>query len=164
MEKIDQAFVLAAGFGTRMRPLTDNCPKPLLEVNGITMLDRALNDLKTKEIKKVMVNCHYLSEMVEEHLKLRGDKNIELSIEDEILETAGGVKKEIHKFENSPMFVLNPDIICKQGSKNYLDNLSENWEEDKMDILLLLYPKKILVEKNKSLLTYCRRIHTSETL
>src|SRR5690606_27058288 len=112
-----KAFVLAAGFGKRMRPLTDNCPKPLLYVDGITMLDHALDALQAVGVEEVVVNVHYLGDMIAEHLKTRTIPKITISREDEILDTAGGVKKMLSFFGDDPFYVLNADIVFIDGGK-----------------------------------------------
>ena len=138
---IKKAFVLAAGKGLRMRPLTDNCPKPLLDVGGRTMLDRALDDLRDAGVEEVVVNTHYLGDMIKEHLKTRTDLKITVSHEDELLDTAGGVKKKIGFFGDEPFFVLNADVIWTNGEEGALKRLARAWKENRMDLLLLLCPK-----------------------
>ena len=87
------AMVLAAGLGLRLRPLTENCPKPLIELAGRTLLDRALDHLFDAGVARVVVNLHYLGHMIESHLSGRSAPAVEFSREDELLlETGGGVK------------------------------------------------------------------------
>ncbi|HRI77791.1 MAG: nucleotidyltransferase family protein [Alphaproteobacteria bacterium] len=137
---ITKAFVLAAGLGARMRPLTDNCPKPLLYVGGRTMLDRTLDALVAAGVTDVVVNVHYLGEMIEEHLKSRSDLNITISREDVLLDTGGGVQKMIDHFEGEPFFVLNADVVWTDGpAQPALTQMAEKWDAGKMDILLLLH-------------------------
>ncbi|MDP6174499.1 MAG: sugar phosphate nucleotidyltransferase, partial [Rhodospirillales bacterium] len=89
------AMVLAAGLGTRMRPLTDERPKPLLEVGGRTLLDHTLDRLEQAGVERAVVNLHYLGEMIEEHLTGRTRPRIEFSPEVERLETGGGINRAI---------------------------------------------------------------------
>jgi N-acetyl-alpha-D-muramate 1-phosphate uridylyltransferase len=136
-----KAFVLAAGRGERMRPLTDNCPKPLLYVGGRTMLDRTLDALEEAGVEEVVVNLHYLPQMIEEHLKSRKSPKITFSHEDELLETGGGVKKALAFFGNEPFFVLNADVVWTDGvSGSTLKGMAAKWDPAKMDILFLLHP------------------------
>lgn len=138
--QITKAFVLAAGLGARMRPLTDNCPKPLLYVGGRTMLDRTLDALVAAGVTDVVVNVHYLGEMIEDHLKARKDLNITISREDVLLDTGGGVQKMIEHFKDEPFFVLNADVVWTDGpDKPALTQMAEKWDAGKMDILLLLH-------------------------
>lgn len=136
-----KAFVLAAGKGERMRPLTDNCPKPLIEVGGITMLDRALDALAEAGVEEAVVNLWYLGEKIEEHLKARTAPKITFSHEKELLDTGGGVKQALAYFGDEPFYVLNADVIWTDGPKDgTLKRLADAWDDSKMDLLLLLYP------------------------
>ncbi|TAL27894.1 MAG: nucleotidyltransferase family protein [Alphaproteobacteria bacterium] len=135
-----KAFVLAAGRGERMRPLTDNCPKPLLYVGGRTMLDRTLDALEEAGVEEVVVNLHYLGSMIEEHLKNRKSPKITFSHEDELLDTGGGVKKALSFFGNEPFFVLNADVVWTDGvNGSTLKQMAAKWDPAKMDILFLLH-------------------------
>jgi N-acetyl-alpha-D-muramate 1-phosphate uridylyltransferase len=110
-----KAFVLAAGMGERMRPLTDTCPKPLLLVGGSTMLDRALDALADAGVEEAVVNVHYLPEMIVDHLKTRKTPKITISREEKLLDTGGGVKKMLSFFGDEPFFVLNADVFWTDG-------------------------------------------------
>jgi len=146
--RINKAFILAAGLGERMRPLTDTCPKPLLEVDGRTMIDRALDACVRVGVRDIVVNLNYLGEMIEDHLKARTDVKITFSWEDELLETGGGVKKYLDHFKDEAFFVLNSDVIWTDAKKPALQGLMDNWDEASMDMLLMLYDKSRLPEKN----------------
>ena len=138
--KPTKAFVLAAGMGQRMRPLTDNCPKPLIEVGGRTMLDRTLDALVAEGVTDVVVNLHYLGDMIVEHLKPRKDLNITFAHEDVLLDTGGGVKKMLSFFGGEPFYVLNADVVWTDGpGKTTLSMLADKWDGNKMDLLLLLH-------------------------
>ena len=115
-----KAFVLAAGMGERMRPLTNNCPKPLLVIDGKTMLDRALDDLMEAGVEEVVVNTYYLGQMITDHLKNRKHPRITLSHETELLDTGGGVKKAIQFFGDEPFYVLNADVLWTSGKESTL--------------------------------------------
>lgn len=132
-----KAFVLAAGLGTRMRPLTDNLPKPLIEVEGRTMLDRALDRLKEFGIEEVIINAHYLAEQIEAHAKTRTDLKITVSVEKDRLETGGGLFFAREKLGNEPLFVISSDIIWKDEGKTALEELAEGWTGDALGLLLL---------------------------
>jgi MurNAc alpha-1-phosphate uridylyltransferase len=135
-----KAFVLAAGKGERMRPLTDNCPKPLIEVGGRTMLDRALDALAEAGVEEAVVNTCYLGQMIADHLRDRKRPRITLSQETELLDTGGGVKKALNLFGDEPFYVLNADILWIDGRKPALKALAEAWDDAQMDLLLLLHP------------------------
>lgn len=136
-----KAFVLAAGMGERMRPLTDNCPKPLLYVGGRTMLDRALDALEEAGVTDVVINLHYLGDMIVEHLKTRATPRITFSHEAERLETGGGVQRALAHFEGEPFYVLNADVVWTNGdAAPTLLQMAKMWDAEKMDLLLLLHP------------------------
>ncbi len=135
-----KAFVLAAGKGERMRPLTNTCPKPLLTVGGQPMLDRALDALQETGVEEVVVNCYYLGHMIEEHLQSRKQPKITISRENELLDTGGGVKKALAFFGNDPFYVLNADVVWTDGQEQTLKAMAQKWDSAKMDLLLLLHP------------------------
>lgn len=145
-QKIDKAFILAAGEGRRMRPLTEHCPKPLLKVAGKPIIDYALDALKTAGITDVVVNLSYLGDQLAAHLKTKTEFNITLSWEDTRLETGGGVKKQLGHFGDDPFIVLNGDVIWNDGSQPALERLIDQWDDDVMDALLLLQPVDNLVD------------------
>ena len=134
------AMVLAAGLGTRMRPLTLTKPKPLFEVGGRTMLDHALDKLKAVGIRRVVVNAFYLAEQIEAHLATRQDLEIIISRETELLDTGGGIKNALHWFEGKPFFALNADLPWFDGAAPSLGRMAEVWDYLSIDVLLLLMP------------------------
>lgn len=137
MPQLKKAFVLAAGLGTRMRPLTDDKPKPLIEVEGRTMIDRALDRLVEYGVEEAIVNAHYKAEMVEKHLARRKDIKITISHEKERLETGGGLLHARDKLGNNPLFVISTDIIWQDSDKTALQTLAENWDDKLVGLLLL---------------------------
>ncbi len=139
-EIITKAFVLAAGKGTRMLHLSKDCPKPLLEVDGKPMLDHALDSLEEAGVTDVVVNAHYLKDMIIEALEKRTSPNIKISVEEELLETAGGVKNMIEFFGDKPFFVLNADVVLTNNKSSSLLELAKKWDSTKMDVLLLMQP------------------------
>jgi len=95
-------MILAAGFGKRMLPLTKNLPKPLIEVNGITLLDNAINFLKKLGCNQIIINTHFKNLQIQKKINQRKDKNIITLIhEEELLDTGGAVKNAIPYFDNS---------------------------------------------------------------
>ena len=136
----DTAMVLAAGHGTRMAPLTDTCPKPLIEVVGQSTLDRILDKLTTAGVPRVIVNAHHLADKVESHLASRTDPAVTVIREAEVLETGGGVRNALPHFNDQPVFVINGDSLWLDGLRDSLHRFSEIWNGDEMDVLLLLYP------------------------
>lgn len=139
----DKAFILAAGLGTRMRPLTDSLPKPLMNVTGVSLLERTLDHLEKASVKDVVINTHHLADKITEKLKNRKSPHITYSHEDKLLDTGGGIKKMIHHFSEDPFYVLSGDGLWTDGAKKpALQKLAEYWNSNDMDILILLQPVK----------------------
>lgn len=132
------AMVLAAGLGLRMQPLTQNVPKPLLEVGGATMLDHALDRLDDAGVANVVVNTHWLPQQIEDHLERRQSPSIVISREEDLLETGGGITKALPLLGDAPFYVANADVVWRDGTMPALHRLAAAWEDDKMDALLLL--------------------------
>jgi N-acetyl-alpha-D-muramate 1-phosphate uridylyltransferase len=133
-----RAMVLAAGLGKRMRPLTDTRPKPLLEVAGRSLLDRALDRLAEVPIERAVVNVHYLGDQIEAHLKTRTSPPIAISRESELLETGGGVVKALPLLGAAPFFAVNADVLWLDGAAPALQRMASAWDDSRMDVLLLM--------------------------
>ena len=131
------AMVLAAGLGTRMRPLTDAVPKPLLEIDGRSLLDHAIDRLALVGVETVVVNAHYKAEMVAAHLALRQQPRIEISQEDELLETGGGVLRALPRLGKT-FFVVNSDTLWLDSRDYALARLAQAFDPQRMDAVLLL--------------------------
>jgi N-acetyl-alpha-D-muramate 1-phosphate uridylyltransferase len=131
-------MIMGAGFGTRMRPLTDDRPKPLVTVCGRTLLDHTLDRLVAAGITMVVINLHYRAQMVKDHLADRRDIEIQYSMEEEILGTGGGVVKALPLFGGESFFVLNSDSVWVEGMPGALTRMQTLWDPEKMDGLLLL--------------------------
>jgi len=139
MSRPTRAMVMAAGLGTRMRPLTDDRPKPLVKVAGKTLIDHALDKLVQAGVTMAVVNVHYKAEMMREHLAKRRDLEIRFSEETgELLGTGGGVVKALPHFEGQPFFITNSDTVWVEGVGRALERMVARWNEDEMDALLLL--------------------------
>ncbi len=135
----DKAFVLAAGKGSRLRPYTDQCPKPMVEIAGRTLVDRTLDHLAADGITDITVNLHYMGDMLEEHLKKRDDVSVRFSREEELLDTGGGIKKELEYFGSEPFLITSSDGLWSNGpGDSALQRLAEAWNPAQMDILILL--------------------------
>ncbi len=132
----DAAMFFAAGLGTRMRPLTDDRPKPLVRVGGVTLLDHALNLGRAAGLRRRVVNVHYRGQMIRDHL---AGQDIAVSDESEtLLDTGGGLRKALPLLGPGPVFTMNTDAIW-QGP-NPFEVLAGAWDPDRMDALLLLIP------------------------
>ncbi|HEU0071218.1 MAG TPA: nucleotidyltransferase family protein [Alphaproteobacteria bacterium] len=142
--KIERGMVLAAGFGQRMRPLTLTTPKPLIPVAGRCMLDRVLDHFIAAGVESCAVNSHYLADRIAMHVALRMSQKREklgilLSHEDEILDTGGGVLQALPVFQPDPFFVVNGDILWRDGAVPALERLAAAWNDETMDALLLVH-------------------------
>jgi N-acetyl-alpha-D-muramate 1-phosphate uridylyltransferase len=136
------AMVLAAGLGKRMRPLTATRPKPLVEVAGRPLIDHALARLEAAGVRKAVVNVHYLADALEAHLaKRKGPMEIAISDErDCLLETGGGLIRALPLIDADPFLSVNSDNLWVDGPMDSLRLLAANWDDARMDALLLLVP------------------------
>lgn len=136
------AMVMAAGLGKRMRPLTATRPKPLVEVAGRPLIDHALARLEAAGVRKAVVNVHYLADALEAHLAKRPGM-MEIAVSDEreqLLETGGGLVKALPLLDADPFLVANSDNLWVDGPIDSLRLLATNWDDARMDALLLLVP------------------------
>lgn len=139
-DAITSGMVLAAGLGTRMRPLTLRCPKPLIKVSGRTMADRNVDRLVECGVEYVVLNISYLGSQIRDHFDQRKDISIEFSPEDVPLETGGGVQNALDLLEGDAFFVLNGDAVLLNGPTPALARMREKWAESDLDVLMLLHP------------------------
>lgn len=135
-----RAMVLAAGLGTRLRPITRTVPKPMVKIAGVPMIDSVLDRLAASGIEEVVVNTHHLAEMLHEHLAHRSRPRLRFSHEETILETGGGIKKALPLLGDDPFFTVNAKIVWLNGKIDALARLAEAWDDARMDALLLLQP------------------------
>ncbi len=136
------AMVLAAGYGTRMRPLTEKIPKPLIKVAGKSIIDYGFDRLREAGVSKAIVNVHYLPEQLIAWSKTISSPETLVSDEtDAILDTGGGIARALPLLGNDPFFVLNSDSFWIDNDIPALQRLRDSWDE-KMDCLLLLCDPK----------------------
>lgn len=138
MTFIKKAMLLAAGLGTRMGPLSAECPKPLIKVLGKPLIDYGLDHCIEYGVRQIIVNTHYLPNQICSHVSKF--KRVTTIYEKERLETGGGVKNALSRFGQSPFFVINSDALWVDGPYPALKRLALAWDENRMDALLLLYP------------------------
>ncbi len=137
--KITHAMVLAAGLGKRMRPLTENLPKPLIQIGGKTLLDRGLDALGDAGVETAVVNVHYLPDMIVAHTSERSTPEIRISDESgQLLDSAGGIVKALPQLGGGLFFILNADTFWIDEGPSNLDRLRLAWNDESMDILLML--------------------------
>lgn len=133
------AMVLAAGLGTRMRPLTDRIPKPLVTVGGKPLIDHVLDRLVAAGVARAVVNVHYLADQIVAHLAARRRPAIAISDErDRILGTGGGVVRALPLIGEAPFFHVNSDTLWIEGPRPNLERLAAGFDPARMDALLLM--------------------------
>ena len=146
---IKHGMILAAGLGKRMQPLTLKTPKPLLEINNLTLLERAVNLLISHGVKEISINVHYLPDQIKSFINRKKFK-VKITISNEenlLLDTGGGVLKGTQNFGDNPFFVINPDTVW---SKHYLTELKTleaiYFKENKPTLLLV--NKKLSIDSS----------------
>jgi MurNAc alpha-1-phosphate uridylyltransferase len=141
---IKYGMILAAGLGKRMQPLTLKTPKPLLEINNYTLLERAINLLISHGVQEISINVHYLPDQIKSFINRKKFK-VKITISNEenlLLDTGGGVLKGTQNFADNPFFVINPDTVW---SKHYLTELKS------LEVVYLKNNKPTLLLVNKKL-------------
>lgn len=133
-------MVLAAGRGERMRPLTDRIPKPLVRIAGRSMLDRMLDALERFGVSRAVVNASHLGWQVERLLERRTRPPVHVSVEDERLETGGGVRRALPHLGHGAFLVANGDIVLPRAEHAFRA-LEQHWDARAMDALLLVTPR-----------------------
>lgn len=159
--KIKRAMVLAAGYGLRLRPITDKVPKPLVPVGGKPMIEYALDKLRSYGSEEVVINVSHLKEQLLAYVPGVQGLAVRVSEETEPLETGGGLKKALPLLGNEPFFTINSDIIwtdpeeVRPGARTdsapstALERLTAHWDETKMDVLLLVQSRAKAVGYDK---------------
>lgn len=134
-----KAIVLSAGLGKRMRPLTDSIPKPMVKFLGKPLIDHALDRLAEAGISDVVVNVHYLADVIENHVRPR--KSPKITISDErgvLLDTGGGVVRALPHLGKGPFVIHNADNTWIEGVGRNLDRMFAAWDGERMDSLLMV--------------------------
>ena len=144
MQKMD-AIILAAGLGTRLKPLTDNTPKPLVNVAGRAMVEYSIDACLDVGIKDILINASYKKEMIRQYFAEHKRANVSISFEDAPLETGGGIYKILHLLEDK-FFVINSDIICLG---NPLKNLAQAWQENLLSAMLMVNKHEVNLSDQK---------------
>jgi MurNAc alpha-1-phosphate uridylyltransferase len=138
---IKQAMVLAAGLGTRMRPITDTIPKPLVKIDGKPMIDYALDSLAEAGVERAVVNVHHHADQMLDHLQ--SYKRLEIIISDErqgLMNNGGGLAKGLKLLDRGPVFVTNADLFWigeRAGQPSNLVRLAGFFDANRMDMAML---------------------------
>ena len=144
MTQIKTAMVLAAGIGSRMRPLTHERPKALVEVGGKALIDHVLDRLADAGVETAIVNVHHFADMMEAHLAQRTTAP-RIIISDErpaLLDSGGGIKAARHLLGEDPILVANIDSLWVGGETPPLEAMKAAWNPELMDLLVLLVPRE----------------------
>ncbi len=136
-EKIDKAFILAAGFGTRLRPYTNKIPKPMVSIAGKPIIHHIIDKLKKSGITEITVNTHYKNKIIEDFLSNIDSPRIRTSYEPDILDTGLGIKKALDNFDNKPFIIINGDAFWEDKSESTITKLINKYDTNS-DLLLLL--------------------------
>ncbi len=142
---IDQAMILAAGLGTRMKDLVNDIPKPMVVVDGSSLIEKHLNYLLKHNIKKVVINTHYKADIFESFIKslsINSEIEIIFSREEVLLGTGGGVKNALKFLSKEPFFILNSDAIFQDDIIPATIQLERAWDPEIMPMILLLAKKE----------------------
>ncbi|MFC7051943.1 nucleotidyltransferase family protein [Hansschlegelia quercus] len=132
-------MVLAAGLGTRMRPITDTRPKPLVEVGGRTLLDYGLDQLEKAGVPRAVVNVHHHADQMEAYLRDRRAPVVTISDERErLMDSGGGVAKALPLLNGDAFLILNADTFWIDGASSNLERMIAFWDPTRMDALLLV--------------------------
>ena len=140
---IKHGMILAAGLGKRMQPLTFKTPKPLIEINKSTLLERAINLLISHGVQEISINVHYLSDQIQSFInKKKFQVKIIISKEEDLLlDTGGGVLEGTQNFGDNPFFVINPDTVWSEMYLEELKSLEKIYLKNKKPTLLLVNKK-----------------------
>jgi len=140
---IKYGMILAAGLGKRMQPLTLKTPKPLLEINNISLLERAINLLIKSGVEEISINVHHLPEQIEKFIREKKFKiQVNISKEtDALLDTGGGILEATKHFGDNPFYVINPDTLWSDSYIEEVKRLEDSYSKNKKPTLLLVNKK-----------------------
>ena len=148
--KINTAFILCAGYGKRLNPITLKIPKPLIKINEITLLENSINFLEKLEVKNIKINTFYLHEKIRDFI-LNYKSNLKIEIlndGDEILDTGGGILNLINKSDENDFRILNPDTLW---GDNYLKTTTKMmdfyFEKEIKNLLMVVNKEKVLIKE-----------------
>ena len=140
---VKHAMILAAGLGTRMKPLTLKTPKPLIKIGNKNLLERSISILENHGVEQIIINVHHLADQIEKFISNVKTK-VKITISDEkdlLLDTGGGVKEGTKNFGKNPFFVLNPDTLWLTDYLSEMKSLEKIYFESKKPCLLLVNKK-----------------------
>jgi MurNAc alpha-1-phosphate uridylyltransferase len=147
--KVKTALILCAGLGKRLNPMTLKKPKPLLELNNITLLENTINLIRELEIKKIFLNTFHLKNQISDYLK---EKKFDISVDiisdgHEILDTGGGIRNMINNSKEKNFLIFNPDTIWDSNYLKSIKQMNEFFENNNIKNILLVVNKKLSFDK-----------------
>ena len=147
--KVKTALILCAGLGKRLNPMTLKKPKPLLELNNITLLENTINLIRELEIKKIFLNTFHLKDQISDYLK---EKKFDISVDiisdgNEILDTGGGIRNMINNSKEKNFLIFNPDTIWDSNYLKSIKQMNEFFENNNIKNILLVVNKKLSFDK-----------------
>ena len=148
--QINTALILCAGLGKRLNPLTLKTPKPLLELDNVTILERCINIIMKSGVKKIFLNTFHLGNQIFEFIKSKKFSVEVQIIEDgkEILDTGGGILNMVENSIDDDFIIFNPDTLWHKDHLNEINKMQNLYFLNKLDNLLLLVNKKLSFDKN----------------
>ena len=148
--KINTALILCAGFGKRLNPLTLETPKPLIELNNVTMLETCINLIESLGIKNIIINTFYLGEQIHNFLKNNNFKSEIKVIDDgkKILDTGGGILNMLNHSKDDNVLIFNPDTIWHKSYFEEIMKMEDLYFSNKAKNILLLVNKQLSFDKN----------------
>jgi MurNAc alpha-1-phosphate uridylyltransferase len=150
--RINTAFILCAGFGKRLNPLTLDTPKPLIKLNNITVLETCINLIESLGIQQIIINTFYLKDQI--HSFINGNKfRSKISIiedGDKILDTGGGINNMMKHTSEENVLIFNPDTIWKKNYTNEIIEMEKLYFSKQIKNILLLVKKELSFDKNLS--------------
>ena len=148
--RINTAFILCAGFGKRLNPLTLHTPKPLIEFNNITVLETCINLIENLGIRQIILNTFYLKDQIHNFINHKKFKSKILIIEDgeNILDTGGGISNMMKHTNEENVLIFNPDTIWKKSYSNEIIEMEKTYFSKKLKNILLLVKKELSFDKN----------------
>jgi N-acetyl-alpha-D-muramate 1-phosphate uridylyltransferase len=137
IKRFPDVMLLAAGLGTRLRPVTETIPKPLVEVAGVPLIERIMGNARAEGAKRFTANAHYRADQVLAHF----GGLLKVSREEELLGTGGGVKRALPMLHSDPFFVMNTDAFWPAGSDAPLGRMISRFTEETEMVLLCVHPR-----------------------
>jgi N-acetyl-alpha-D-muramate 1-phosphate uridylyltransferase len=148
--RINTAFILCAGFGKRLNPLTLNTPKPLIKLNNIAVLETCINLIESLGIQQIIINTFYLKDQIHDFVNNKKFKSKISIIEDgeKILDTGGGINNMMKYTSENNVLIFNPDTIWKKNYFNEITEMENMYFSKKLKNILLLVKRELSFDKN----------------